>query len=91
MAIVIIKLKVMPAAVETDLKAVEEACKGRIEAFGGKFYKSEIKPIAFGLNALEIIFTMEESIGSTEPLEHSITEIEDVQSVDVIDVRRAFG
>jgi translation elongation factor EF-1beta len=38
-----------------------------------------------------MIFVMDEAKGSPEPLEKDIAKIKGVQSVEVIDVRRAIG
>jgi elongation factor 1-beta len=91
MANVIIKLKVLPKLVETDFSKLTEDCTKLIEAFKGKVHKSEKEPIAFGMQALIIIFSMDEKIGATDKLEAQITDLEAVSSVDVADVRRAFG
>jgi len=47
--------------------------------------------MAFGLKAILFNFLMEESIGDTEPLEAQLSEIDEVQTVETSDVRRAFG
>ena len=92
MANVIITIKIMPESPEIDLGKVELEAKKKIEAFAGETEtKSEQKPIAFGLKSLEIIFVMDEAKGSTESLEDNIKELEGVQSVEVVDVRRAVG
>ena len=55
------------------------------------------KSFAFGiffntwLNALKIIFVSDEAKGGTEELEKDIETIDGVNSVEVIDVRRALG
>jgi len=92
MAQVIVTLKIMPESPEVDLNKIQEEAKSKITDFAGSGdMKVEEKPIAFGLKALNIIFVMDESKGSTEPLEESISEIEGVQSVETTDVRRAIG
>ncbi len=92
MATVIITLKLMPESPEIDLSKLESEVKKKIEDFTGETEtKSEEEPIAFGLKALKITFVMDEAKGSTEPLEDDIKEIEGVQSVETIDVRRAIG
>ena len=92
MAQVIVTLKIMPKSVEVDLSKITEQAKTKIIDFAGPGdMKIEEKPIAFGLKALNIIFIMDESKGSTDELEESITEIDGVQSVEVTDVRRAIG
>jgi len=92
MAQVIVTLKIMPKSVEVDLNKITEQSKTKIVDFAGPGdMKIEEKPIAFGLKAVNIIFIMDESKGSTDQLEDSIAEIDGVQSVEVTDVRRAIG
>ena len=91
MARVIVTLKIMPEAVETDLSRIETEATKLITEFGGVVGKSEQEPVAFGIKALKLMFVMNEDIGSTESLEEDIRKIEDVASVDTIDVRRAVG
>jgi elongation factor 1-beta len=92
MANVIITLKIMPESPEIDLSKIEEDAKSKINAFAGEGdMKSEQEPVAFGLKALKILFVMDESKGSTEELEKQVAEIEGVNSVEVVDVRRAIG
>ena len=91
MAQVVVILKVMPTGTDIDLKHIEKSAVSEITKFGGNFAKSEVKPVAFSLNSLLLYFIMEESIGSTEALESTISKIEGVNSVDVIDVRRTVG
>ncbi len=91
MANVLITLKIMPENIDVDLNIIENQAKEKIKSFGGDFVKSEQEPVAFGLKALKIIFFLDENKGSTDSLEEDIKNIELVQSVDVIDVRRAVG
>jgi len=91
MANVIITLKIMPESPDTDLEAVKQKASGLIASFGGNVGKDEIEPVAFGLNALKLTFVSDEAKGSTDSLEADINNLEDVASVEVIDVRRAVG
>jgi elongation factor 1-beta len=93
MATAIVTLKIMPEGPDHDLNFIKDKCIELIKSFSGQEAetKSEEKPIAFGLKALEIIFTMDEAKGSTDNLEKQITDLEGVQSVEVSDVRRAIG
>lgn len=81
----------MPESPETDLKIIEKKAKVFIAEYGGDVGKSEEKPVAFGLKALELIFVSNEDIGSTDKLEQNVASIEGVNSVEVTDVRRAIG
>ena len=91
MAEVIVTLKIMPSSPDADLVRIEAESKKIIEKFGGEIGKKEIEPIAFGLNALKLIIIYDEKKGSTDALEASISEVDDVNSVEVTDCRRAIG
>jgi len=91
MAQVIITFKIMPTSPDVDLDGIKEKASKMIKEFGGEVGKVEIEPVAFGLNALLLIFVMDESQGSTQDLEDQIAEIEEVNSIEVSDVRRAIG
>ncbi len=90
MADVIVTVKIMPESPEVDLKEIIDKATEIINKVG-EVGKTETEPIAFGLNAIKLIFVMDESKGSTEPLENEIAKLEHVNSVEVIDVRRALG
>ena len=91
MADVVITFKLMPTAPDVDLSSVEGKAKEAITAFGGEVGKVETQPVAFGLNALILIFVMDESKGSTDELETQISNMEGVNSVECTDVRRTIG
>ncbi|MAE13659.1 elongation factor 1-beta [Candidatus Woesearchaeota archaeon] len=92
MADAVVTLKIMPESPDTDLEALKNAALSEIKAFCNETQtKCEEQPVAFGLKAVQIIFVMDESIGSTESLETKISEISGVNSVEVTDVRRAIG
>ncbi len=92
MAKAVITVKIMPESPEVDLAKIEEEAKKIITDFAGKGEtKTEIEPIAFGLKALNIIFVMDESKGSPDPVTEDIAKIKGVNSAEIIDVRRAIG
>ena len=92
MADVIITLKIMPESPDVNMDELYSKVEPLIKDFTGESeFKKEEEPIAFGLNALKIIFVMDEAKGSTDDMESKIAEIDEVKSVDVIDVRRAVG
>ena len=92
MARVVVTLRMMPQSPDLDLSMIEAQIKNEIVDFcASKEFKTQIEPIAFGLKALNIIFVMDEIIGSTEKLEQKISQIDGVESVEVTDVRRAIG
>lgn len=92
MADVIIIIKIMPESPDTDMKKLEDSVKKKIAKFtGNKEFRVNIEEVAFGLKALNITFIMDENKGGTEKLEDDISNIDGINSVSVVDVRRAFG
>ncbi len=79
-------LKVMPESPEVDLEALKEEIKKVVD--DEEFEKMEEEPIGFGLTALNVIIVVDDGEGGTEPAEEAITNIDDVQTVEVVDVRR---
>jgi len=92
MSQVVVSIKIMPGSPETDISLLQNKALEEIKKFAGDTeFKAEQEPIAFGLIALILIFVMDENIGSTDTLEENIKNIEGVNSVEVIDVRRTVG
>ena len=80
----------MPDSPKVSLQEIEKKAKGEIEKLNGYIGKSEIVPVAFGLQSINITFILDESKG-TETIEEKIKNIKKVQSVEITDVRRAIG
>tara|TARA_Y100000310_G_C20595252_1_gene770168 strand:+ start:442 stop:714 length:273 start_codon:yes stop_codon:yes gene_type:complete len=90
MGTAIIKMKIMPTSPEVDLKAIEEKAKGIISKDTPSQIQSEEEPIAFGLTAVILTFTWDED-KELDSLEEALRAIENVNSAEIIDMRRAFG
>jgi translation elongation factor aEF-1 beta len=90
MSIAAVKIKFMPVSPEVDLEKIEKEARIVIEAEGGKNPIFEKHPIAFGLNALITLFAWPEE-KELEELEGKLKKIENINSVQVIDIRRAIG
>jgi len=90
MGTVLIKIKLMPSSPETNLEEIKTKAKKVVEKGEGKKISFEEEPIAFGLKALIVSFTLDES-KPLEPIENKLEKIEDVNSSQVVDMRRAFG
>ncbi len=80
----------MPASPQSDLKKVRAEAEKIIAKHGEKVLKEEIQPIAFGLNALLLIFTWPDN-KSPDGIEQELSELNDTNSVVIVDVRRAIG
>lgn len=90
MGIALIKMKIMPTSPEVDLEELKERIKEVIEKNLGKPTDFSEEPIAFGLKAIIAGFELNESI-ELDSIEENLKEVENVNSVQVIDMRRAFG
>ena len=81
------KYKLMPASPDADLSAIEEAAKKIVEDFGGNNKEYSVEPVAFGLKAV-IVFFFYPDDKSTEHLEEEFRKIENVQSAQLVDMRK---
>lgn len=90
MGTALITLKLMPSSPQTDLEKIKVEVIKIVEKEKGKNPRFEIEPIAFGLKALKVFFDLNEDY-ELEPIENSLAKIKDVNSVQVVDMRRAFG
>ena len=80
MAVVIIKLRVMPESPAANLKALAEQVKEKLTEFGMKaFHSVKEEPVAFGLRALDFVFIIDEKNSNTDVLEAKVKEIAGVQ------------
>lgn len=90
MGLTAVKIKLMPTSPEVDLGKVRETVKSLFEKNGVENSQFEEEPIAFGLKAIIITFGWPEE-KPLEDFEKSLSEIENVNSAEVIDIRRAIG
>ena len=90
MTVVAVKIKVMPTSPETNLKQLEKNIGDTLKGNGVKNPNFEIHPIAFGLKALVVMFGWPEE-KELEFLEEELKEINNVSSIEVLDIRRAIG
>lgn len=90
MGTALLTIKIMPESPEADLEAIQEKAKQIVEEKGGKTPSTKTEPIAFGLNAIILNFAMDESL-TQDSFEAPLKEIDQVNSIEVIDFRRAFG
>lgn len=90
MGIAAVKIKIMPLSPKVDLEKIKNKAKILVDQKGGKNCKFEEEAIAFGLKAIIVFFAWPEE-QELEELEKALEKIEDVSSVQIIDIRRAFG
>lgn len=90
MGFVAVQMKMMPSSPSADLKAIETKAEEIINSMHKTIVKVEEQPIAFGLNAIILSFAWNDEV-ETEVLEAKLQTIQDVSSVEILDVRKAFG
>jgi len=80
-------LRIMPKGVDVDLKKVEEEIKEILSiSETSKFHSAEVKPIAFGLKALEVAILITEAKSELESIEDKISKLPDVENVTETDI-----
>ena len=77
--------KIMPNDTDVDLNDLKLRINDIVKS-PAKVNQIDEKPIAFGLKALEVQILMDDKSGGAEELEQSLTELEGVQSVEVIHI-----
>ncbi len=90
MGTALIKIKIMPESPDSNLEDIENNAKTIISKESGEKTTIEREPIAFGLNAIILTFSRDETLNSDEMLE-KLQKVENVSSAEIIDFRRAFG
>ncbi len=84
-----VKIKIMPSSPDVNLEKLEEEIKKLVEKNKGIGCKFEEEPIAFGLKAVMTYFICAED-QELDTLEKELGETENVNSVQVLDIRRAL-
>lgn len=87
MARLIVRIKILPESIETDLDALEKRIEGSLPD-GMAIKAHKIEPIAFGLNALLIDFAMDDKEGQMEELEDKVRKIEGVSEIQIVNLSR---
>jgi elongation factor 1-beta len=90
MGTALLKMKLMPTSPDVDLEAIKEKAKEVVESNEAEGVSFEEEPVAFGLKAVILGFSIDES-KEIESIEEALKKIEEVNSVQVVDMRRAFG
>jgi elongation factor 1-beta len=85
-----VKMKMMPSSPEVDLEEIKESVKKILEEkHGVNKVAFDEEPIAFGLKAIVLFFIWPED-KELENVENELGEIENVNSLEVLDIRRAL-
>jgi len=84
---VLATIKLMPDSPDIDIAKIKEQVEKSIPE-EVELHKIEEEPIAFGLIALNVMVVVGDIEGGTEKVEEALSKIENVGSIEVVDVRR---
>lgn len=90
MADAILKIKIMPDSPNANLDKIESDAKEIVELEQGRGLRISREPVAFGLNAVILLFLRNEELDQ-DVLTDSLRKVKHVNSAEIIDFRRAFG
>ena len=81
------KIKIMPKGSDIDFEKLKADIKAAIPE-GVRLRGFAEEPIAFGLRALIAVIMVKDEEGGTEIAEDSFSKVQDVESVQVIELSR---
>ena len=84
---VLTTMKIMPDSPDVDLETIKAAIESSMPE-GATLHEMTEEPIAFGLVALILNFTIEDGEGGTESTEEFISGLDDVASIEITGVGR---
>ena len=94
MAREIVTIQVMPESPDVEVAGLQDEVLRLVTDFVAEESvetRVEVKPVAFGLELLEVKFVRPEGVGDLEKLCAGVEGIEGVRSCEVTDMRRAIG
>lgn len=84
---VVATVKLMPESPNTDLEQMKIDTQVVVNE-DAELHKIDEEPIAFGLVALNVMFIVDDDEGGTEIIEEKLAKVPNVNSIEVVDVRR---
>ena len=91
MGLLLIILKLMPTSIETNLKNIEEHAREIAGKFNYTIIGFDQEPIAFGLTALIMKLSIDETTQDLDAMQEALRNIIGMASVEIIDMRRGLG
>ena len=87
---VIVTIRVTPNSPDASMEEIQKNCVNAIKE-KSKILNVEVEPLAFGLKSLVIYCSVDDSSGGTDPLETALKQVPNVETVEVVDVRRNWA
>ena len=85
---VVITARILPDSPEVDVAAWVDKIKSIVAELEGELLRAAKKPVAFGLNVLEIVFKIPDKGGLMDKVESGIRSMEHVSDFTVTDMGR---
>jgi elongation factor 1-beta len=83
MGTVAVSYRIMPVGVDVDLDDLKERVG---ETLGESLKGLQVKPIAFGLSAIQATVLVPDGTDEAQRLEGRLRDLADVESVEIVDV-----
>ena len=90
MALAAVTIKIMPTSPEVNMEKMKEESEELVKTIGGMPHRAEIEPVAFGLKSLTLIIGWPDE-KDPDAIETELAKLDNVNSVEITDVRRAIG
>ena len=84
---VVAHMRIMPEGIESDFDSIKKGVETIVSKYG-KVHSSEVKPLAFGLKAMEVIILLSDKQGGMDEIETEISKLHGVGGVETTDVNR---
>ena len=85
---VLLKYRVMPEDVSTDMAQLEKAIAAALPKGVAKVSKAEAKPFAFGMKALHVSIIVEDEEGNNDKVEAALQSVPGAQGAELLDMGR---
>lgn len=85
---VLLKYRVMPEDVSTDMVQLEKAIAAALPQGVAKVSKAEAKPFAFGMKALHVSIIVEDEEGNNDKVEAALQSVPGAQGAELLDMGR---
>jgi elongation factor 1-beta len=85
---VLLKYRVMPEDVSTDMAQLEKAIAAALPKGVAKVSKAEAKPFAFGMKALHVSIIVEDEEGNNDKVEAALSNVPGAQGAELLDMGR---
>lgn len=84
---VVARVRIMPTGVEVDMNKIKKEL-GDVASKYGRLHSADIKPIAFGLSAIEANLLLSDDSGGMDDLVEKIKKIDGVGDVELQEASR---